>query len=70
MGRPEDRGRGRPGGAEAEPLDAAIRELHERYGDAVEVPDRLFDLARRVADAYEGIGAEQPPSPEGRRPRR
>lgn len=76
MGRKDDRGGGRRGSAtaspsaeaEAEPLASEIRELHEKYGDAVDVPERLLDLARRVADAHEGLDQAGPPrGPGGRR---
>lgn len=44
--------------SEPEALSRELRELHERYGDAVEIPERLIELARRVADAYARLDLE------------
>lgn len=53
--RPSQRAPLRPPGSQDEALDRELRELHEKYGQADEVPQRLVDLARRVADAYEQL---------------
>lgn len=46
------------GSSEPEVLDRELRELHDRYGDSVEVPHRLVELARRVAEAYARLDQE------------
>lgn len=38
--------------SEPEALSRELRELHERYGDAGEIPEHLIALARQVAEAY------------------
>lgn len=43
---------------EARRFDRELRNLHEKYGDDVNIPEEWLQLARRIADAYERTDPE------------